>query len=388
MLKRDRGSACSDSEERITVVYFAKSTSIGPTSRYRIFQFLPAFKDRGIECLVCPLFGEIYWKIIEIPSLFLRITAKIVYVIGRFMRRAWDVLTVGNADLVVIEGQLFPYMPALAERILAKFGYQIIVEFDDAIYLTSGHRQKIPALIGIASRTIVGNEVLAQYARKYTSQVYVVPTVVDTQRFAPRQTRAQCSGAHGTPLTVVWIGLACNLGYLDIVAPVLKELQDEGLMKFRVICSRPPKWPGLVVDFREWRFEQEVELLQDCHIGIMPLPDTEWTRGKCGLKLLQYMSMGMAAIASPVGVNREIISDGATGYLALTEQDWRSKLTQLCHDAGLCERMGRAARNVVVERYSLNVWGPRLAKQYREVAGQGRPVGVSSQTARTIERIP
>jgi glycosyltransferase involved in cell wall biosynthesis len=375
------------SGESLTIIYFAKSTSIGPTSRYRIFQFLPVFEEQGIECTVRPLFEKTYWRIIEIPSPFLRVMAKMVYVTGRFLRRAWDVLTIGDVDLVVIEGQLFPYMPALAERMLARLHYRFIIEFDDAIYLTPGHRQKIPALLGMASGAIVGNEVLAKYARKYTSQVYVIPTVVDTQRFAPRQTRVQWIGARTeTPITVVWIGLAYNLGYLDIVAPVLKELQDKGLIKFRVVCSQPPRLPGLTVEFRPWQLEQEVELLQDCHIGIMPLPDTEWARGKCALKLLQYMSVGMAAVASPVGVNREIISDGETGYFAVTEQDWRDRLTRLCQDAVLREEMGRAARTAVGERYSLNAWGPRLAKQYQEIANEARSVRVVDSRPRSLTR--
>jgi glycosyltransferase involved in cell wall biosynthesis len=173
---------------------------------------------------------------------------------------------------------------------------------------------------------------------------------------------------------------------LDIVAPVLKELQDKGLIKFRVVCSQPPRLPGLTVEFRPWQLEQEVELLQDCHIGIMPLPDTEWARGKCALKLLQYMSVGMAAVASPVGVNREIISDGETGYLAVTEQDWRARLTRLCQDAVLREQMGRAARTAVEERYSLNAWGPRLAKQYQEIADEARAVRVVDSRPRSLTR--
>ena len=371
----------------VTIVYFSKSSPIGPTSRYRIFQFLPVLEEQGIECTVRPLFEKTYWKIIEIPSPFLRVIAKMVYVTGRFLRRAWDVLTIGDVDLVVIEGQLFPYMPALVERMLARLHYRFIIEFDDAIYLTPGHRQKIPALLSMASGAIVGNEVLAKYARKYTSQVYVIPTVVDTQRFSPRQTGAQWIGARTEmPVTVVWIGLAYNLGYLDIVAPVLKELQDKGLIKFRVVCSRPPRLPGLTVEFRPWQLEQEVELLQDCHIGIMPLPDTEWARGKCALKLLQYMSVGMAAVASPVGVNREIISDGETGYLAVTEQDWRARLTRLCQDAVLREQMGGAARTAVEERYSLNAWGPRLAKQYQEIADEARSVRVVDSRPRSLTR--
>lgn len=373
------------SGESLTIIYFAKSTSVGPTSRYRIFQFLPALEEQGIECTVRPLFGKTYWKIIEIPSPFLRVMAKMVYVTGRFLRRAWDVLTIGDVDIVVIEGQLFPYMPAFAERMLARFDYRLIIEFDDAIYLTPGHRQKIPALLGMASGAIVGNEVLAHYARKYTSQVYVIPTVVDAQRFTPRQTGALwVRPKTETPVTVVWVGLAYNLGYLDIVAPVLKELQDKGLIRFRVVCSRPPRWPGLTVDFRAWRLEEEVELLQDCHIGIMPLPDNEWARGKCGLKLLQYMSLGMATVASPVGVNRDIISDGETGCLAATDHEWRDRLARLCQDAAFRERMGRMARRTVEERYSLHVWGPRLAKQYQDIVNDEKCGRVSKLMARSF----
>ncbi|HSL04247.1 MAG TPA: glycosyltransferase family 4 protein [Nitrospiraceae bacterium] len=333
------------------------------------------------------MFEETYWKIIEIPSPFLRVMAKMVYVVGRFLRRTWDALTIGDVDLVVIEGQLFPYMPALAERFLARLGYRLIIEFDDAIYLTRGHRWKMPTLLAMASGAIVGNEVLAQYARRYATQVFVVPTVVDTQRFIPVKRGARWIGAETeNPITVVWIGLAYNLGYLDIVAPVLKEMQDKGLIKFRVVCSRPPRLPGLMVEFRAWRLEQEVELLQDCHIGIMPLPNTEWAKGKCALKLLQYMSVGMATVASPVGVNREIISDGETGYLAVTEQDWRDRLARLCQDAALREQMGRAARTTVEDRYSLRVWGPRLAKQYQEMADNAISSHVGDSVAQPLSR--
>jgi glycosyltransferase involved in cell wall biosynthesis len=278
-------------------------------------------------------------------------------------------------------------MPALAERLLARLGYQLIIEFDDAIYLTWGHRWKMPTLLAMASGAIVGNEVLAQYARRYATQVFVVPTVVDTQRFIPVKRGARWIGTTTeNPITVVWIGLAYNLGYLDIVAPVLKEMQDKGLIKFRVVCSCPPRLPGLMVEFRAWRLEQEVELLQDCHIGIMPLPNTEWAKGKCALKLLQYMSVGMATVASPVGVNREIISDGETGYLAVTEQDWRDRLTRLCQDAALREQMGRAARTTVEERSSLHVWGPCLAKQYQEMAGNAISSHVGDSVAQPVSR--
>jgi glycosyltransferase involved in cell wall biosynthesis len=369
------------------VVYFSKTSKIGPASRYRIYQFLPYLETAVIQCSVYPLFGQTYFRLLEIQAWPLRIFGKSMYSAVRFLKRVWDLAMIGKPDLIVVEGQLFPYCPPWGERLLTWMGQRLFIEFDDAIYLTRGHRRKIPALLAMASGAIVGNEMLAQYARRYSAQVFVVPTVVDTQRFVPRQTRVQLvSAATEQPVTVVWIGLACNLGYLDTVAPVLKELQDKGLIKFRVVCSRPLRWPGLTVEFRAWQLEHEVELLQDCHIGIMPLPDTEWARGKCGLKLLQYMSLGMATVASPVGVNRGIISDGETGYLAASEQEWRDKLALLCQDAALCERMGRLARRTVEERYSLHVWGPRLAKQYQEIVDDEKSARALKLMARSLNQ--
>lgn len=369
------------------VVYFSKTSIIGPASRYRIYQFLPYLETAAIQCSVRPLLGQTYFRLLEIQAGPVRTFGKLMYSAVRFLKRVWDLATMGKPDLIVVEGSLFPYCPPWGERLLTWMGQRLFIEFDDAIYLTRGYRRMIPALLAMASGAIVGNEVLAQYARRYSAQVFVVPTVVDTQRFVPRQTRVQLvSAATEQPVMVVWIGLAYNLGYLNIVAPVLKELQDKALIKFRVVCSRPPRLPGLSVEFKAWQLEREVEVLQDCHIGIMPLPSTEWAEGKCGLKMLQYMSLGMATVASPVGVNRDIISDGETGYLAATEQEWRDKLARLCQDAALRERVGRAARRTVEERYSLHVWGPRLVKQYQEIVDDEKSVRVSKLMARSLNQ--
>lgn len=366
------------------VMYFSKSAAVGPSSRYRIYQHLPYLEAADIECTVRPLWGAAYFLLLDVGIAPLRTLGKVLYTVVRFLKRLLDLVTMGKPDLVVLQGQLFPYCPLWGERLLLWMNHKLVIELDDAIYLTPGHRRKIPALLAMASGAIVGNEALAQYARRHTAQVCVIPTVVDTQRFAPVRTRAQeVRTAAEKPVTVVWIGLAYNFGYLDVVAPVLKELQDKGLIKFRVVCSRPPRLPGLTVEFRAWQLEREVEVLQDCHIGIMPLPNTEWAEGKCGLKLLQYMSLGMATVASPVGVNRDILSDGETGFLAATQQEWRDKLTRLCLDVALRERMGRAARTTVEERYSLRVWGPRLAKQYHEMVDDAKSVRIGNVMARS-----
>ncbi|GMV49145.1 MAG: hypothetical protein NBKEAIPA_02594 [Nitrospirae bacterium] len=360
----------------MTVTYFSKTSSIGPSSRYRIFQYLPQLRGEGIQCVVHPLFGEAYFAILKVPSRLSRILLKISYVPRRFARRCRQLVSLRRNDLIVIEGQLFPYLPPVAERILKWCRYRLAVEMDDAIYLTVGHHRKMPALLALADAVIVGNERLAAYARRYSPEVHVVPTVVDTERFIPRVDEPDGeSGDSSKAITVVWIGLAYNLWYLDVLAPALRALQAHYPIRLRVVCSQPPQLPGIDVEFRPWDLQREVVDLQDASIGVMPLRDTEWARGKCGLKLLQYMAVGIPAVASPVGVNREIITNGKNGFLASTEREWHNCLEMLCRSPQLRRQMGQAGRRTVVDQYSLSLWGPRLAALYRTVSANGRGGG-------------
>jgi hypothetical protein len=293
----------------------------------------------------------------------------------------------GNPDLIVVEGQLFPYCPSWVERLLVWMGHKLVIEFDDAIYLTRFHRRKIPQLLTLSSSAIVGNRTLAEYACRFASAVSVVPTVVDTDRFVPRRT------PHGAPagrgkgqIIIAWIGLAYNFSYLDVLIPALQMVQRELRVRFRVISSRPPELPGVEAEFVPWNLATEVAQLQDCHIGVMPLPDSEWARGKCGLKLLQYMALGMPAVASPIGVNCEIIRSGENGLLATTSSEWSSHLVRLCLDAGLRRRLGAAARRTVEARYALKVWGPRLAQEYLTVANHSGLMRVERPIVQAVNR--
>lgn len=353
----------------MTVTYFSKSSDIGPSSRYRVFQFLPHLQANGIECRVAPLFGRTYFSILEVQPAVLRTLLKVPYVFARFLTRLWALVTMGRQDLVLIEGQLFPYAPPVAERLLRWCGYRVVIEMDDAIYLTCGHERKMPALLTMATGAIVGNDKLAAYAKQFSPRVCVVPTVVDTARFVPNRIPVRASSDHlGNPITIVWIGLAYNLKYLGMLAPALRALQEQFRLKLRVVCSQPPELPGVEVDFRSWDFHREVADLQEATIGVMPLEDSEWARGKCGLKLLQYLSVGLPAVASPVGVNGDIIVHGENGFLAASEQEWYACLDALCRQPQLRAQMGQAGRRTVESRYSLSVWGPRLAEVYRTFA--------------------
>ena len=364
----------------MTVTYFSKSSPIGPSSRYRVYQFLPHFHDAGIDCHVDPLFGATYFSILQVRSSVLQTCLKIPYVLARFLKRLGTILTLGRRDLVVIEGQLFPYAPPVIERLLRWLRYRLVFEMDDAIYLTRGHERKMPALLAMATGVIVGNDRLAAYATQFSSRVTVVPTVVDTARFVPKPVRSIVARDRGDePITVVWIGLACNLKYLDVLAPALRRLQERYRIKLRVVCSHPPALAGVDIEFRPWDWEREVEDLQDATIGVMPLEDTEWARGKCALKLLQYLAVGLPAVASPVGVNGDILVNGENGFLASTENEWYERLESLCRDPQLRARMGQAGRRTVETRYSLSVWGPRLADVYRAFA-EGEPNRLMQQS--------
>lgn len=349
------------------VVYFSKTSEIGPGSRYRIYQFVPDLRAGGVSIEISPLFGPFYFRLLRWPPSGWQLIVKVIYVASRFAKRSVDLLILGKADMVVLEGQLFPYMAPTVERILAK-RYKVIVEFDDAIYLTSRHEKKIPALLQFSSGAIVGNRTLAQYARSYTPNVYVIPTVIDTRRFKPTETfMTGESDSSDTVITIGWIGLAYNASYLEWLAPVFRHIQKKYNLCVRVISSKPPLLDGVNVDFRPWGYETEVHDLQTCQIGVMPLPNDEWAKGKCGLKLLQYMAVGLPSVASPVGVNQDIIADGENGFLASTQEEWYTTLIRLCQDAQLRVRIGRAARKTVETEYSLSVWGPRLTDRYRAI---------------------
>jgi glycosyltransferase involved in cell wall biosynthesis len=324
----------------------------------------------GHRIEIRPLFGPAYFRLLVWPSL-IRLFATMIYVVLRFAKRMIDVMTVGKADLLVIEGQLFPYMGVTAERMLTK-RYKVIVELDDAIYLTYRHERKIPALLRMSSGAIVGNYTLADYAGRYQPNVRMIPTVVDTERFRPLdRTDPGCRfrPENDNNLAIVWIGLDYNVSFLDLLVPALQRLQKDHRTTVRIISSRRHSLPGVKTEFRPWSFETEVADLQGGDIGVMPLPDTEWARGKCGLKLLQYMAVGIPCIASPVGVNRNIIVDGQNGFVAATEEEWYGRLLALCRDPTLRLRIGAAGRATVESEYSLQAWAPRLADAYRAMAG-------------------
>jgi len=343
------------------ILYFSKTDSTGPSSRYRIYQLVPGLEKAGIRVDVSPLFKRFYFTLIEQPAP-IRIPAKVFYSAWRFLLRGARLFCAGRYDKVVIEHQLFPYMPPWAERLLCLLGKRFVLEFDDAIYLTPFHKNKMKALTRIAERVIVGNRFLETFARRQSSGVSVVPTVVDLTKYTLKR---EYSLSRGGPV-VGWVGLKYNFPYLQEIGDVMPEGA-----RLRVVSSSRPKIEKTDVDFVQWSKEKEPGLIAGFDIGIMPLPDTEWARGKCGLKMLQYMAAGVPVVASSAGVNADIIEHGKNGFLADSPEEWKDALARLIESKELRESMGKAGRKTVEDAYSLDHGIELLTGIYGEAAMEG-----------------
>jgi glycosyltransferase involved in cell wall biosynthesis len=225
--------------------------------------------------------------------------------------------------------------------------------------------------MGLSTAVCAGNSIIADFARSSCPNVGVVPTTIDVDgAYARRKQHAP-----GAELVVGWSGSRTTAQYLEAVLPVLARVAEQVPMRLLVIGAEVDH-PGLRIECRPWRSDTEVDDLLDMDVGLMPLVDDEWTRGKCGLKALQYMALGIPCILSPVGVNAEIVTDAENGYWVRTEDDWHRSLDALT-DPELRERMGAAARLTVRERYSARVGAEKLAALLRQAVPQ------RGRTART-----
>jgi glycosyltransferase involved in cell wall biosynthesis len=342
----------------------------GPSTRYRVDQYLPFLRANGVDADVLRFVGSRhFFQTMYQPG---RVVYKMAYTLSRMVARVAHALKSKNYDVVVVQRESMPYGPPLIERLIVRMGTPLVYDFDDAIYLrrsSSANRwaaalkkpQKTGEIIALSNRVIAGNRILAQYARRHNGQVTVIPTVIDTDRYSIRP-------KHDTSiLTIGWVGTANNLEYLHPLREPLARLAERFQLRILIVGGELDL-PGVPIECKPWHLENEVSDLHLFDIGIMPLADNEWTRGKCGFKALQYMAVGIPAVVAPVGVNADIIQNGQNGFLASTLDQWEDYLSALLRSAELRERIGMAGRRTVEQEYALHIHAPRLLTVLRETA--------------------
>lgn len=342
------------------ILFYTVSGPEGPASRYRVFQYLPFLEREGFRVGTLPLYGPARHRLESVESTPIRRALVRGYQVASLPGRAAQLLRAGSARLIHIERELFPLPTSWPERAAGRVA-PYVLEFDDAVFLRPGLGGKYPRLLRGAAAVIAGNGWLAEYAGRHNRRVHVVPTVVPVSRCAAR---TEYGIRPGSPARVGWVGLASNLASLAPLAEPLARLARERPLELRVISARPARLPGVPTRFAPWREAEDARLGEVLDVGLMPLADTAWNRGKCGLKILQYMAAGLPVVASPVGVNREIVRDGENGFLARSQEEWYEMLRILLSDEGLRARMGRKGRETVEREYSLETWGPRVAGLY------------------------
>ena len=339
---------------------------LGASSRLRSLQYIPFLEARGVEVHGSPLLGNDYVRRLHSGA-----GKPWRGIAAAYASRLWRLLSVRGFDLVWFEKELFPKLPAWAEGILHLAGVPTIVDYDDAVFHLYDHSPngavrrllggKIDAVMRSATIVIAGNDYLARRALLAGAlRVEHLPTVVDLERYPPAYRAWGHIRSREEPFTIGWIGSPATSRHLALVEAPLRELSREKTTRVVVVGAGPLQLAGVRLVLRPWAEATEVEEISASDVGIMPLPDSPFERGKCGYKLIQFMACGLPVVASPVGANREIVDHGATGFLAGNETEWVAALEALRDSPELRARLGAAGRRKVEKRYSLQITAPRL----------------------------
>lgn len=329
-----------------------------PSQRFRLEIYEPYLRQAGIKYAVSPFFDvstvrRLYAK----GSIFFKAWG----VVKGFLRRAkLMIIDVPRYEYVCIIRQASPLGPPIFEWMVAVlWRRKMIYDFDDALWvprttdvnkLTSWVKcsWKVKYIIKWSYKVSAGNDYLAKYAQAFNACVEVIPTCVDMER---QHNLAKIH--HGGKPIIGWTGSHSTIEFMLPVIPVIKKLQEVLDFTFLVICNKKPELDLRDWEYMEWKESTEIADLLKMDIGIMPLPDSPWTAGKCGFKIIQYLSLGIPAIASPVGVNRKIIENGENGFICDNEEEWFHALAGLIGDPELRARMGSHGRKKILSEYSI-----------------------------------
>jgi glycosyltransferase involved in cell wall biosynthesis len=356
--------------ERTRVLLLAPyPTRTAPSQRFRFEQYIEVLRADGIELDVRPLLERSAMGLLYEEGRFGRKSALLA---GAATRRAAEVVRMRRYDVAFVHREAFPLGYPVFEWLIRRLRVPYLFDLDDAIYLpnvSAANRplvalkrpHKAVAIARGARMVTVGNEFLAEWARRHNDEVRVIPTTIDTDLYRPREERPE------GPPCVGWSGSRTTIQHLAPLRGVLRRLQLEWGVRLRVIGDASFSVPGAEVEALDWDEGREIQDLSELHVGLMPLPDDPWSRGKCGLKALQYMALGIPTVMSPVGVNREIGAAGAALF-ATSEREWHAAVCRLLDDPSLRAELAVRGRERVEARYSVTANSPRYRDAIRAAA--------------------
>lgn len=343
-----------------------------PGQRFRFEQYLSHLESNGFE-----------W---EISALLTERDDKRYYKKGNYHWKAWialkgavkrykDVRRADQYDIIFLYREAYFIGTTWFERKFQKSKAKLIFDFDDAIWMrdvSAGNKhlsilkdpRKTQRIIELSDRVFAGNRYLQEFALLYNPQTTIIPTTIDTTYLHnERKDHKQKS-----KITVGWTGSRTTLKYLKPLYPVLNKLYKAYNIEILVICDVAPEKATFPISFYPWTTQSEIKDLLKIDIGVMPLPDDKWARGKCGFKILQYMGLAIPAIASPVGVNKEIIKDGENGFLADSWSVWEDRLIELIKSIELRKQMGERGYETVENQYSVNAIKDIYLTEFRRLS--------------------
>jgi glycosyltransferase involved in cell wall biosynthesis len=378
MMRANAAGVIAGPARRLKVLALAPYPEEAASTRFRIAQFVPRLGELGITCELKPFIDTALFKRLYRKD---RLTRNALGITWAAMKRGFDLLSIRDYDVVFVQREAALIGPPLVERMIdGWFKKPLVLDLDDPLWvqytspvygpLASRLRclDKTGELIRRAAHVVCGNTFIAEHVRAAGTGATVLPTIVDTDTFLPRRNETE-----GKPPMLGWIGTHTTLPYLEAIAPALEQLAARRRFRLKVVGgARSLNLRGVEVIESAWSLDREVEDFRSLDIGLYPLADDEWSRGKSGFKAIQYLCCGVPFVASPVGVVRDIAAESGAALLAGSAAEWLAALDRLLADADLRRAMGRAGRGFALSRYCLAAQATQLGEILFIAAAQRR----------------
>lgn len=354
-------------DKDISVLFVPFGTARVAATRYRIYQYLPYLDEQKIKYKVFSIISDSTTKQMIMSPTFVRLKKLLYYlrVVLEKLIRFWPVLILATRyKIIFVQRTSFPFG---LEKVLQKVNKNIIFDLDDAIFISDrtergflnrikeySKTREVTNILKVSKGVIVENEYIKDYTQKYCREVFLIPGPIDTKRNFVKEK------IDNSEVTIGWIGSPSTTIFLKMLHGVFKELSKKYKIQVKLIGAGQYKIDGVKIINVDWSLNKEVEELQSFDIGVMPMPNNEWTKGKLGCKMLQYMAVGVPALVSYTETNAEAIDNGVNGFLVNSEKDWIEKLSLLIENSGLRRGIGMAGRRTAEAKFSVMVNAPKI----------------------------